>query len=61
MLNRKDRTKGAMMRRALNKVIDDFKRSSYGRVGVAQKDFLTFDQVWNAGEKYSTRSTETPF
>ena len=46
-----NKQKGAMMRKALNAVIDDFKRSSYGRVGVGQKRFLTFEEVWRQGEK----------
>ena len=43
--------KGAMMRKALNAVINDFKTSAFGRVAVGQKKFLTFDQVWSEGEK----------
>ena len=39
-----------MVRRALNKVLDDFGRGSRGAAMVTQRRWPTFDEVWEQGK-----------
>ena len=46
----KNHGQGAMVRRALNKVLDDFGRGSRGAAMVTQRRWPTFDEVWEQGK-----------